>query len=122
MLRPLTVTFPPPVPLTSISAALLKVISALAISCGKLKLPSSFNVTVPAADKPPISMLPPLAVASPPSKLISPPTNARVSPELTSKPTKSVSALFTTNERFTIAPGLSRKFNPIGALIVKKGC
>ena len=62
-LRPLMVILPPPVPVTSISAKLLRMISALATSSGKLKLPSSLKVTVPASDKVPSSMLPPFAVA-----------------------------------------------------------
>ena len=62
-LRPLILILPPPVPVTSISAKLLRMISALATSSGKLKLPSSFKVTFPAADKAPNSMFPLLAVA-----------------------------------------------------------
>ena len=119
-LRLLMVILPPPVPLTSTSAALLKVISALATSSGKFKLPSSLIPTVPASDKPPNSMFPPLAVASPASKLISPPTKVRFFPGATSKPTKSP-ALFSTNERLTISPGLSLKPKPMGILTSNNG-
>ena len=119
-LRALIIIFPPPVPLTSTSPALLKAISALDAFSGKFKLPSSSIVTVPDSDKPPSSILPPEAVAFPPSKRISPPRKVIFSPGVTSKPTK-LSGLSPTLERLTISPGLSPIFNPIGVLIVKSG-
>ncbi len=86
-LSALMLMFPPPVPRTSTSAALVKVISALATSSGKLKLPSSLKPTIPAAPNPPILIFPPLAVASPASNLTSPPTKVKFSPVGTRNPT-----------------------------------
>ena len=59
----LAVMSPPSTLVTSIAAPLFKMISALATSSGKTKLPFSAILTVPAADKPPCSILPPGAVA-----------------------------------------------------------
>ena len=52
-LRALTVILPPPPALTLTKALLVKVTSALSIPSGKLKLPFSLMVTIPASDKPP---------------------------------------------------------------------
>ena len=119
-LRALMVIFPPPVPLTSTSAELLKVTSAFATSSGKFKVLSPLKVTVPAADNPPNSIFPPFAVVLPASKLILPPTRVRFFPRATCKPT-TLLVLFSTLDLFKIPSGLSRKFIPIGILICNNG-
>ena len=103
-LRALTMIFPPPVPVTSTLAALLRVTSALATFLGKLRLPFSSILIIPAADKPPNSILPPKAVAFPASKSIFPPSKVRFFPGVTSKPIKS-SELSLALERLTISLG-----------------
>ena len=121
-LRASMATSPPPVPVTFTIAALLKVTSALAASIGKLKLPSLLKVTVPTWLNPPNSILPFVTLRLPPSKLISPPTRVKLFPEDKFNPIiSSALLLFCTLERLTISAGLSRKFKPIGALIVNEG-
>ena len=103
---------------TLINAPLVKSISALVIFSGKLKLKSSFKLTIPDSDKPPNSILPPGAIATPVSKLISPPTKVKFCPGLTVKFAKTPVSLLPVT---LMSAGLSRKPKPIGALTVNKG-